>query len=125
MRALPLAVLLALVAGAATAADVPVVADVAVVATSGGGSVVRIRSTAPQAFDPVPTGDAWRYEVVLHGARLAGDVVVGPADFGTIEVREATDGVHVRLGLAGRGTAARARQGNDASIVELVVAPAP
>jgi len=93
-----------------------VVADCQVTALAGGRWIVRLRSTAAQAFDVVGDG-----EVRLHGARATGLVVPPAGEFGAILVTEDERGVVVRLVPPETGWLVTAEQGESASEVRLRV----
>jgi hypothetical protein len=116
MRWLVLLVVLALPAHAG-ADPALVVADCQVRALEGERWLVRLRSTAAQAFDV--SRDGGDVVVRLHGAR-AGDVVPpAPAAFGAITISEDAGGVVVRVVPSDAGWRVTAEQGGSANEVEV------
>jgi len=112
--------LLAPVAGADVRA---VIADAGVVALADGSYVVRVRSTAPQAFDVVASEGPGAFTVRLYNASRGDMPPLDPAPFGAVRLWEDGFDVLLRLDLAAGWTRVRARQGDGAGVVEVQIAP--
>jgi hypothetical protein len=116
---LVLSLWLAPLAAPAAFAD-SVVADVQIQSLGREQYVVRVRSTAPQAFDVLSGGGTTRLAVRLYRAQLGTIATNETAEFGVVSLAEETAGhVLVRIDLADTRYRIRVTQGSNPNVVEI------